>query len=151
MEIDDRTSTTIDWQAEFEDDPDFLALPPDGQKKLLEFLNRSLDMKIAVVYGSEDENVQDACVDCNSLTSTCKAKCCTLIFALTEKEVATGKVKYNKDKPYFIARDEADGYCPHLNRDNYQCEVWDDRPIRCHAYSCQEDDYIWPNGFGKAS
>jgi len=150
MEIDDRTSPIIDWEAEFKDDPDFLALPLGGQKKLLEFLNRSLDMKIAVVYGSEDGNETESCVDCDSLTSICKAKCCTLMFALTEKEVAAGKVAYNKDKPYFIARDESDGHCPHLNRENYRCDVWNDRPIRCRSYSCEGDSYIWSNGFGKA-
>lgn len=151
MQIEDRTSMDIDWEAEFADDPDFLALPPDGQKKLLEFLERSLEMKVAAIYGSEDENVQESCVDCGSLTSYCQAKCCTLMFALTEREVQANKVAYNKDKPFFIARDESDGYCPHLDRNNFQCEVWDDRPIRCRSYDCKEDTYIWPNGFAQSS
>ena len=143
-----RTNTDIDWWEEFADDPDFLELPPDGQKKLIEFLNRSIEMKLGVVYGDEAPNQEDACIDCGSYQSMCKAKCCTLIFALTQEEAEAGKVAYNQDKPYFIARDEEDGDCPHLDRKSYQCAVWNDRPIRCRAYSCEEDSLIWPNGFG---
>ena len=148
MNDNDRTSTDINWEEEFKDDPDFLALPPDGQKKLLDFLKRSMEMKLAVVYGSEEPNQPDACIDCSSYLTICKAKCCKLMFALTEKEAEAGKIKYNQDKPFFIARDKEDGYCPHLDRQTYQCEVWHDRPIRCRAYSCEEDSFIWSNGFG---
>ncbi len=148
MDENDRTSTDINWEDEFKDDPDFLALPLDGQKKLIDFLNRSMEMKLAVVYGNEDEDQAESCIDCASYMSKCKAKCCTLIFALTPEEAKAGKVKYNQDKPYFIARDKEDGYCPHIDRETYQCDVWDDRPIRCRAYSCEEDSHIWPNGFG---
>ena len=147
MSEDDRSSTTINWEEEFADDPDFLAIPLDGQKKLIDFLNRSLEMKIGVVYGSEDPNETEACVDCNAHFSHCKAKCCTLMFALTQEEAEAGKVAYNKNKPFFIARDE-DGYCPHIDRKTYHCNVWDDRPIRCRAYSCEGDKHIWPKGFG---
>jgi hypothetical protein len=145
----DRTSADIDWEAEFADDPDFQALPADAQKKLVDFMQRTLDMKLAVVYGDEDPDQPEACVDCNSLVSTCKAKCCTLMFALTKEEAEAGKVAYNEERPYFIARDKEDGYCPHLDRETYGCAVWHDRPIRCRVYSCETDSYIWPNGFGK--
>jgi len=145
---DSRTSTDIDLWQEFVDDPDFLELPSGGQEKLIEFLNRSMEMKLGVVYGNEEPNQKEACIDCKSYQGKCKSKCCTLIFALTQEEAEAGKVQYNKEKPYFIARDEEDGYCPHLDRESYQCNVWNDRPIRCRSYSCEKDDYIWPNGFG---
>lgn len=91
-------------------------------------------------------NQPDADVPCSQLMGQCKAKCCTFIFALTKEEVKKGLVKYNKDKPYFIARD-MDGYCPHLNRDNLNCEVWNDRPLRCRRYDCRGDRNAWTDGF----
>lgn len=148
-EIEKRTTTDIDWHEEFADDPDFAQLPKAAQEKLINFLDRSLAMKIGAIYGNEDPDQADACIDCNSLVSTCKAKCCTLMFALTQEEAEAGKIAYNKDRPFFIARDEHDGYCPHLNRETYACGVWHDRPIRCRVYSCENDNDIWPNGFGK--
>lgn len=147
MTVENRTDTNIDWWKEFADDDDFLALPADGQKKLIKFLERSMEMKLAVVYGNEDPEQTESCIDCGSFQHQCKAKCCTFVFALTQEEAEAGKVAYNKEKPFFIARDKEDGYCPHLDRESYQCEVWNDRPLRCRAYSCEEDMDIWPNGF----
>lgn len=148
MTEESRTDTDINWWQEFADDPDFLELPPDAQKKLIEFLSRSMEMKLGVVYGNEDPDQEESCIDCSTHQHLCKAKCCTFIFALTQEEAEANQVKYNKEKPFFIARDEEDGYCPHLDRESYQCEVWNNRPIRCRAYSCEGDKDIWPNGFG---
>ncbi len=143
---DERTSTDIDWEEEFADDPDFQAIPPERRARLIEFLERAMELGLGAVYGDEDPDEPDADVDCASLTDRCQARCCTLIFALTKEEVAAGKVRWNPKRPYFIARDE-DGYCPHLERGTWRCQVWADRPLRCRRYDCRHDEYIWPDGF----
>jgi Fe-S-cluster containining protein len=109
-------------------------------------MEKMLEMGMAAVYGDEDPAQPDAAMNCRACLSECQARCCTYIFALTKAEVEQGIVQYNRQKPYFIARDE-DGYCPHLNRQSLQCEVWEARPLRCRRYDCKEDHDIWPQGF----
>jgi hypothetical protein len=135
----------IDWDAEFADDPDYQAMSPEQRKKLLSVMEKMIDLGMAAVYGDEDEDEPDASIDCESCLSACEARCCTLIFSLTRDEVKAGVVEYNRNRPYFIARDE-DGYCPHLDRESLQCQVWENRPLRCRRYDCRDDEYIWPNG-----
>jgi len=136
----------IDWDEEFAGDPDWEAIPPDQRMKLIGIMEKMLKLGMAGIYGDEDEGVPEAKVDCASCQSHCQARCCTLIFALTKEEVEQGLVQYNKEKPFFIARDAADGYCPHLDRETYRCGVWDDRPLRCRRYDCRDDERIWPQG-----
>ncbi len=38
----------------------------------------------------------------------------------------------------FLLKD-ADGYCRHLNRENYLCEIWDSRSRTCRSYNCNDD------------
>jgi len=88
------------------------------------------------VYGLEDEAEPEAFVDCLSKLEICKALCCTYVFALTQDEVRKGSLKYNPDRPYYIARDD-DGYCPNLERTTYKCSIHDCRPLRCRKYACK--------------
>lgn len=108
-------------------------------KKMLE---RLIELGIAVVYGDEPEDFQEVVFDETSCLNKCKAICCSFTFALTKDEVNKGLIKWNKKRPYFIARDE-DGYCPHLNRETYKCEIWENRPIRCRIYDCRNDSNVW--------
>lgn len=139
------TEDDIDWDEEFADDPEYRAMTPEQRKKLLSIMEKMIDMGMAAVYGDEDEDVPDANVDCAQCIPYCKAKCCTLIFALTKDEVAHGVIQYNQQRPYFIARDE-DRYCPHMDRQTYACTVWEHRPLRCRRYDCRSDKEIWPEG-----
>lgn len=135
----------IDWDKEFADDPEYQAMSPEQRDKLLSFMEKMIDKGLAAIYGDEDEDIPDANVNCRQCLTTCKAKCCTLIFALTREEVEQGIAEYNQQRPYFIARDK-DGYCPHLDRQNLTCSIWHDRPLRCRRYDCGGDENIWPNG-----
>ena len=132
---------------DFKDDPDYQSLSREEKLRIVSVLEKMMDMGIGAVYGDEDEDVPDADVPCEKVIHQCKAKCCTFIFALTRDEVETGKIKYNEKKPFFIARDESDGYCPHLDRSSFACEVWHDRPLRCRRYDCSRDKAVWENGF----
>lgn len=136
----------IDLDEEFANDPEWQALTTDQREKLLATMEKMIDMGMAAVYGDEGENLPEAHIDCAQCVKHCKAKCCTLIFALTKDEVAQGHIMYNKERPYFIARDKNDGYCPHMDRQTYRCQIWESRPLRCRRYDCRDDNDIWPQG-----
>ncbi|MDH5183255.1 MAG: YkgJ family cysteine cluster protein [Gammaproteobacteria bacterium] len=135
----------INWDEEFADDPEYQAMTPEQRDKLLAFMERMLDKGLAAIYGDEEEGIPDANVNCSQCLSSCKAKCCTLIFALTKQEAEKGIAEYNQQRPYFIARDK-DGYCPHLDRKTFSCAIWYDRPLRCRRYDCCTDENVWPDG-----
>jgi len=131
---------------DFKDDPDYQAISKEEKLRIIRVMNKMLDMGMAAVYGDENPDEPDAGVDCDKVIKQCKAKCCTFIFALTKEEVELGIVKINTDKPYFIARDK-DKYCPHLNREKLECNVWENRPQRCRKYDCRDfAEDVWPEG-----
>ena len=137
----------IDWEAEFADDPDWEALAPAEREHLISVMEKMLAMGMAAVYGDEAPDEPDADVPCARVLDQCRARCCTFIFALTREEVAAGQVAWNRERPYFIARDAEDGYCPHLNRQTRECTIWAQRPLRCRRYDCRQDREVWPEGF----
>jgi len=141
---DDDQPDEIDWDDEFADDPDWQAMTPAQRQRLLSFAEQAIEKKIFCVYGDEEPAVPDSTWPCAQYLDQCKAKCCTFIFALTKDEVEVGLVQYNDKRPFFIARDAHDGYCPHLDRDSYQCTVYDNRPLRCRRYDCENDPAVWP-------
>jgi Fe-S-cluster containining protein len=86
-------------------------------------------------------------VNCAERMHICHAVCCKLNFALTAKDIDTGKVKWDLGFPFMI-RHEEDGYCTHLRRGSGACGVYADRPGVCRRYSCANDQRIWSD-FGK--
>jgi len=131
---------------DFKDDPDYQQISRDEKLRIIRVMNKMMDMGMAAVYGDESANEPDSDVPCHKVIKKCKAKCCSFIFALTKEEVKLGRVKTNPHKPYFIARDE-DSYCPHLDRDSYECSVWENRPLRCRRYDCRDfTEDVWPDG-----
>jgi hypothetical protein len=117
--------------------PDSLPLSKEEREKIMETAFKRLVMINGKVYGLEDDAEQDVEVDCASLTATCKAFCCTYVFALTQEEAKNGFYKYNTEKPFYIARD-ADGYCPYIDRTTFKCGIHDKRPLRCRKYACPQ-------------
>jgi hypothetical protein len=140
--VDDRAT---DWFEALADDPDFRALSPVERERLVAVLERMLEMGIGAVYADEAPDVPDAEWDCGAYLHNCRARCCTLTFALTKEEAQRGTFCHDPAHPFFIAH-EADGYCPHLDRATLQCQVWEQRPLRCRRYDCQGDTNIWPDG-----
>jgi Fe-S-cluster containining protein len=121
------------------DDPDLADIPPEQREKILSLMEKMMEMGICAVYGQEEEGLPDAIVPCEANIRSCKARCCTLQFALTREEVEKKLFKHNPSRPFFIARDR-DGYCPHLDRGTLQCTVWSQRPLRCRRYDCSRVD-----------
>ena len=97
------------------------------------------------VYMRHDDEVDDKesiSVNCEKRKHLCKGACCKLTFALSEDEVEAGNVKWDLEKPYYI-RHEENGYCSHINSENYGCTIYNNRPDLCRAYSCKDDERIW--------
>ena len=135
-------NTIEELDQEFKDDPDYQQLSHEEKRRIISVMEKMMDMGMAAIYGDESEDQPESRFPCHKYISQCKAKCCTFIFALTHEEVDKGIIAWNKDKPYFIARDKEDGYCPHLNRDTWQCNEWENRPLRCRRYDCRDDNII---------
>lgn len=104
------------------------------------------ESRIGLLYQEPDEDkysfdkIPD--IDCQSCLKSCKAVCCKLPFALSKQDVYEGVVRWEFGRPYLIGHDE-DGYCVHLNRDNYSCTAYDHRPVPCRGFSCRENEK-WP-------
>jgi Fe-S-cluster containining protein len=112
------------------------ALSDKEKEKIMEVALERLVMINGKVYGLEDEAGPEPYVDCLSKLRSCRALCCTYVFALTQEEVKKGRIKYNLQRPYYIARDD-DGYCPYLDRATYKCMIHNERPLRCRKFACK--------------
>jgi Fe-S-cluster containining protein len=95
----------------------------------------------AVRIEDTGEMTPDNTIDCSERQHICKSVCCRLDFALSVKEVESGKIKWDMGRPYFI-RHENTGYCTH-NSNSLQCDIYADRPAVCRKYYCAGDSRIW--------
>jgi len=81
----------------------------------------------------------EAQVDCKSRMHICKAVCCRFPFALSRQDVEEGIINWEFGRPYLIAHGE-DGYCVHLDREDYRCTVWEHRPVPCRGFDCRDNE-----------
>jgi hypothetical protein len=72
---------------------DFLPLSKEEREKIMEITLKRMVMINGKVYGLEGDAEPDTAVDCASVTATCKASCCTYVFALTQEEAKKGFYK----------------------------------------------------------
>jgi Fe-S-cluster containining protein len=113
-------------------------IPEAERERLRSALLRMMELGVGAVYGVEDEGVPEKRVDCGPELARCRARCCTLSFALTKEEAREGRIRHDPKRPFFIRR-EADGYCSHLERESLRCGAWDERPLRCRRYDCRDE------------
>ena len=121
---------------------DDISISEEERAYIKKMLQKLIKLGMAVVYGDENNNEKEAVFNHNGRKKICKAVCCSFNFALTKEEVEKGIIKWNKEWPYFISKDE-DGYCSHLNRKTLTCEIWENRPQRCRKYDCRKDPTVW--------
>lgn len=115
--------------------PETPPLSGEERAKILETALYRMVMIGGMVYGLEDDTEPEAFVDCAAEIASCRANCCTCVFALTQGEVKKGFFKHSAERPYYMARD-ADGYCPYLDRRTFKCSIHEKRPLRCRKYAC---------------
>jgi len=117
------------------------------RKKVAERLVRKFEQsRIGLLYQDPEEDKyafdSNPDIDCQSCLQSCKAICCKIPFALSRQDVQEGLVRWEFGRPYLIAHDK-DGYCVHLNRENYQCTAYEHRPVPCRGFSCRDNEK-WP-------
>jgi len=117
--------------------PDVDPVSEEERAKILDAALARTVMIDGKVYGLEDDAEPEAFVDCAARIASCRANCCTYVFALTQEEVKKNFFKYNAERPYYMARD-ADGYCPYLDKTTFKCTVHERRPLRCRKYTCSQ-------------
>ncbi|MBC2702729.1 MAG: YkgJ family cysteine cluster protein [ANME-2 cluster archaeon] len=106
-------------------------------------VHKFVESKIGLLYQDPEcdkytfEHETD--VDCESRRHICKAICCKFPFALSRQDVEEGAIRWEFGRPYLIAHD-ADGYCIHLDRESYRCTVWEQRPVPCRGFDCEDNE-----------
>jgi Fe-S-cluster containining protein len=81
-------------------------------------------------------------IPCAELLPLCRARCCTLEFALSTQDLDEGTVRWDHGRPYMVLR-RADGYCHHNEPDGFGCGVYAQRPLPCRVFDCRGDRRIW--------
>ena len=81
-------------------------------------------------------------IDCDARLPLCKARCCTLPFALSVQDLDERVVRWDYSRPYQIGR-RPDGYCVHNEPGTCHCNVYEQRPGICRQYDCRKDKRIW--------
>jgi Fe-S-cluster containining protein len=121
------------------------------RKKVAERLVRKFEQsRIGLLYQDPEEDKYafdgNPEIDCQSCLQSCKAICCKIPFALSRQDVQEGLVRWEFGRPYLIAHDK-DGYCVHLNRENYQCAAYEHRPLPCRGFNCRDNEKwpVWQN------
>jgi hypothetical protein len=80
-------------------------------------------------------------IDCAARLPLCRARCCTLLFPLSQQDLDERVVRWDYGQPYQIARRD-DGYCVH-NDAGGGCGVYAQRPAPCRRFDCRGDARIW--------
>jgi hypothetical protein len=80
-------------------------------------------------------------IDCLSLIHLCHARCCTLVFALSQQDLHEGVICVTEAPLRQISR-RVDGFCVH-NTWSHECDVYSRRPAPCRMYDCRNDPRIW--------
>ena len=119
----------------------------ERKKKVAKRLVRKFEeSRIGLLYQDPEEDKysfeKNPDIDCQSCLQTCKAICCKIPFALSSQDVYEGLVRWEFGRPYLIGHDD-EGYCVHLNKENYKCTAYDHRPVPCRGFSCRENEK-WP-------
>ena len=79
-------------------------------------------------------------IDCRSLLPICQARCCKMVFTLSQQDLDERIVKWNYGRPYLIR--QSGGRCVHQDAGN-GCGVYENRPLVCRTYDCRQDKRIW--------
>jgi Fe-S-cluster containining protein len=80
-------------------------------------------------------------IDCAARLPLCRARCCTLTFALSQQDLDERVVRWDYGRPYQIGRRD-DGWCVHHEGDG-RCGVYAQRPAPCRRFDCRGDTRIW--------
>jgi Fe-S-cluster containining protein len=113
-----------------------------GQRLVEKFTENGMGVALTNEESDKYAYESEVKIDCENRLHLCRGACCRLRFALTTQDLEEGKVKWTLGQPYLI-RQDADGYCHHVERGTCHCSIYENRPIVCRAYDCRTDKRIW--------
>ena len=93
--------------------------------------------------GISKYDAETAAPPCAELMPLCKARCCTLSFALSTQDLDEGVIRWDYGQPYLIRQRASDRYCVHNDPATHACTVHAFRPRVCRSYDCRGDERIW--------
>ena len=99
--------------------------------------------RVSLDLGGDKYAADSSSPPCDELLPLCKARCCTLSFALSTADLDEGVIRWDYGQPYLIRQRASDGYCVHCDPDKLACSVHSHRPRVCRVYDCREDKRIW--------
>lgn len=100
-------------------------------------------MRVSLDLGGDKYATEPSTPPCDELLHLCKARCCTLSFALSTADLDEGVIRWDYGQPYLIRQRASDGYCVHCDPDSRTCTVHAQRPRVCRSYDCRNDIRIW--------
>jgi hypothetical protein len=99
--------------------------------------------RVSLDLGGDKYTTPGSTPPCDELLHLCRARCCTLSFALSTADLDEGVIRWDYGQPYLIRQRESDGYCVHCDPNSLTCTVHAQRPRVCRSYDCREDARIW--------
>jgi Fe-S-cluster containining protein len=100
-------------------------------------------LRVMIEHRIDKYSLPNLGIDCDARIPLCRARCCTLHFALSNQDLDERVVKWDYLKPYIIRQRESDGYCVHNDPGTKGCTVYHHRPAVCRTYDCRQDKRIW--------
>ena len=100
-------------------------------------------LRVSLDLGGDKYATTPSAPPCDELLHLCKARCCTLSFALSTADLDEGVIRWDYGQPYLIRQRASDGYCVHCDPEALTCTVHQHRPRVCRSYDCREDPRIW--------
>lgn len=102
-----------------------------------------VNQRVALDTGESKYEAEGATPPCAELMPLCKARCCTLSFALSTEDLDEGVIRWDYGQPYLIRQRASDRYCVHNDPATQGCTVHAYRPRVCRVYDCRKDERIW--------
>ena len=70
----------------------------------------------------------------------CSTFCCKLIIRYDSDKRPDSE--YANIKKSCVDKDPADGFCVHLDKTSFHCDIWEKRPKVCAQYGCNNDPLL---------
>ncbi|RPI75875.1 MAG: YkgJ family cysteine cluster protein [Desulfobacteraceae bacterium] len=113
------------------------------RKTAEQLIKRFEDSRIGLLYQEPEEDKYlfepKETIDCEPRLPVCKAICCRIPFALSKQDVEERTIRWEFGRPYLIGHDD-EGYCVHLDKKSYRCNIYEQRPVPCRGFNCKENE-----------
>ena len=113
-------------------------------QKLKRYAKAATAPQIALDHTTDKYEVEGtgADIDCAARMHLCLGRCCSFQIPLSQQDLREGKLEWQIDRPYYLARTRA-GLCTYQSEQTGGCTNYEHRPATCRRYDCREDKRVW--------